>query len=162
MNDVLLLPLPDLLATQRLAILLAQHVAAGEVLALQGDLGVGKTAFSRFFIQSLTSDATEVVSPTFILLQTYVTASVSLWHFDLYRLQSAAEAIELGIDEAFSEGVALIEWPEMIEAWLPKHRLSLHLSFTEGEQRQVRLEGFGNWTGKLRLLAGALQEHYDT
>jgi tRNA threonylcarbamoyl adenosine modification protein YjeE len=152
----MLITLPSLNATEQLAKHIAGLVEPGEVIALTGDLGVGKTAFSRFFIQSLTSADTEVVSPTFTLLQTYKAPFFSLWHFDLYRLQSAKETIELGIDEAFDEGVSLIEWPEIIEEWLPEHRLSLKLTFGENEQRIAVLSGLGRWQEKLQILGRAL------
>lgn len=155
-EDSTIFSLPDLAATKALASAIARFAEGGEAIALIGDLGVGKTAFSRFFIQSLTSPETEVVSPTFTLLQTYETGRYSLWHFDLYRLQSAQEVIELGLDEAFDKGVSLIEWPEIIEHWLPKHRLAVQLQFGEGEEQRVAvLKGEGHWKEKLQQVNGA-------
>ena len=143
--------------TAQLAAAIASHSSCGDAILLMGDLGVGKTTFARFFIHSLTSSDIEVVSPTFTLLQTYSTPRHVISHFDLYRLQSEQEALELGIEDAFSETISLIEWPEIISAWLPKHRLSVALHFGERDQdRLVTLTGAGNWTQKLQTLTGVI------
>lgn len=149
----LTLPLPNLEATASLAASLARLVEKGEAVLLEGDLGVGKTAFARFFIQSLLGTPEEVPSPTFTLVQTFDTPRFTLWHFDLYRLKGEEEVYELGIEEAFAEGVSLIEWPQLAAPALPKDVLSLTLAFgaTEGE-RQITLEGTGQWQEKLKQL----------
>ncbi len=108
--------------TMTLAADIARRVKPGDVLALRGTLGAGKTAFSRGFIQSLCPEVQEVPSPTFTLLQTYDTPDFPVYHFDMYRLKSPDEAYEIGIEDAFAEGVSLIEWPEKIGRLLPsKH-----------------------------------------
>lgn len=101
--------LPDEAATAALAQLLAPLLRQGDVLALQGDLGAGKTTFARALINALEGPVEEVPSPTFTLVQTYQRGELEIWHFDLYRLEDPEEAWELGIEEAFSEGVSLIE-----------------------------------------------------
>ena len=143
------LDLPDLAATADLARRFARLVKPGDIIALKGDLGAGKTAFARVLIQALAGAAVEVPSPTFTLVQTYETAAGTVWHFDLYRLQSADEAIELGIDQAFAEGISLIEWPERLEA-LPAEALTLELLFAEGEgARKLLLRMGGDWRTRL-------------
>ena len=103
--------LPDEAATAALARRLAPRLRRGDVLALRGDLGMGKTAFARALIRALVADdAAEVPSPTFTLVQVYDAPGGALWHFDLYRLSGPDEVEELGWAEA-ADGVALVEWP---------------------------------------------------
>lgn len=102
----------------------AKTLKIGDIIALHGTLGVGKTAFTRGIIQSLTS-AKEVPSPTFTLLQTYETPYFDIYHFDMYRLKTPDEAYEIGIEDAFAEGVSFIEWPEKIGSILPKKHIDI-------------------------------------
>ena len=102
--------LPDENATAALAARLAAVVRPGDIIALKGELGAGKTSFARAFIRARGGDET-VPSPSFTLVQTYDLPGGTVWHFDLYRLRAAEEAWELGVEEAFHDGIALIEWP---------------------------------------------------
>src|SRR5271157_2974950 len=104
--------MPDEAATKALAARLAAIACVGDVVALSGELGVGKTAFARAFIRARCGADEEVPSPTFTLSQVYDGGGSAIWHFDLYRLAAAEEAWELGIEEAFSCGISLIEWPD--------------------------------------------------
>ena len=137
------LELVDLAATEKLALWLAPRLAVGDVLCLQGDLGAGKTTFARFLIAALGVED-EVPSPTFNLVLTYQAAAFDIWHFDLFRLKSAAEVHELGIEQAFAEALSLIEWPERMAGLLPPDRLELALVVDdEGEKRHARLSAHG-------------------
>ena len=118
--------------TVRFAAQVWQHVQVGDVIALWGDLGVGKTAFARGFIRAATTATEEVPSPTFTLLQTYDSDLGPIHHFDLYRIEHEGEVLELGIDDAFADGVSLIEWPGNMGRWLPHKRLDLTLE-TDGD-----------------------------
>lgn len=146
-------------ATVRLARQVAAVAHAGDVIALSGGLGVGKTRFARAFIDALQGDRDEVPSPTFTLVQTYDTPAGTIWHFDLYRLNRPEEAYELGIEEALADGIVLIEWPERLTGLLPAERLDVALDFTdaqaavESEARQVELTGHGRWAPRLEGLA---------
>jgi tRNA threonylcarbamoyladenosine biosynthesis protein TsaE len=150
--------LPDLKATEALAQRLAAAARAGDVIALSGPLGVGKTAFARFFIQALARlngvpPPGEVPSPSFTLVQTYDLGRVAVWHVDLYRLERPGDADELGLDEARGEGVSLIEWPERLEGRLPRDRLEVALSYAGKDNpgaRTVALTGHGAWRERLR------------
>ena len=151
--------LADLAATARLAAVLARVLRKGDVIALEGPLGAGKTAFVRALIAALGGEE-EVPSPTFTLVQTYDLPPVPVWHFDLYRLAKPADAYELGIEEAFAEGIGLIEWPEHLGALLPGDRLELALAFAgpsgmsgdDDEARLARLVGHGGWAARLAEL----------
>ena len=124
--------------TEGLAQHLAPHVAPGDVVGLCGALGSGKTAFARAFIRArLGRPAEEVPSPTFTLVQLYEHAAGAIWHFDLYRLDGPEDAYELGIEDAFSNAISLIEWPEKLGAMMPADWLELHLA--PGKHDEARL-----------------------
>lgn len=106
--------------TKHLAENIASIVQKGDVFALFGTLGVGKSTFSRYFIQFLCG-AEDVPSPTFTLVQTYEAQEFDIYHYDMYRLKNAQDAYELGIEDAFYQGVCLIEWPENILSVLPRN-----------------------------------------
>lgn len=143
---------PDLLR-------LAEHVAfalsPGDVLALEGDLGAGKTTFARALIRALSADTlTEVPSPTFTLVQSYETARFDVAHFDLYRLTDPSELLELGLDLALKRGIAVIEWPSRAADLLPPERLTLTLSDgATPETRSVMIEGTGTCAKRMTRLA---------
>lgn len=121
----------DLDATAALAAQLATRLRRGDILTLHGTLGVGKTSFARALIQTLLAQegiADEVPSPTFSLVQQYFLRQFDIWHFDFYRIDDPLEAYELGIEEAFADGVSLIEWPERIASLLPADRLEIHIN----------------------------------
>lgn len=136
-------PLPDQAATEAAAAGLARLCRPGDVFCLFGDLGAGKTTFARGFLRALGIED-EIPSPTFNLLLTYDTDRGQVWHFDLYRLNAREEAIELGIDDAFADGICLIEWPDRLGTWLPEQRIEIHLSDThDGRARHLRLRAMG-------------------
>lgn len=117
--------------TQRLGEDLALALKPGDVLALSGDLGAGKSTLARALLRALADDEhLEVPSPTFTLVQTY-DLRIAAAHFDLYRLTDAEELDELGFDEAVASGVALVEWPERAEQYLPLSRIRLTLTHVD-------------------------------
>lgn len=118
---------------------LARQVKVGDVIALYGTLGMGKTVFCRGFVRTF-MPLQEVPSPTFTLLQVYETPSFPIYHFDMYRLKTPDEAYEIGIEDAFAEGVSLIEWPEKIGPLLPKKCISVRLE-ADGDKRLICIEG---------------------
>jgi tRNA threonylcarbamoyladenosine biosynthesis protein TsaE len=162
MNDAIEIDLPDEAATADLARSLAPFLRRGDVLALTGDLGAGKTAFARALIRALMQSDEEVPSPTFTLLQTYDTTALRIRHFDLYRISHPDELIELDWDEAVTDGLAIVEWPDRAGALLPATRLDLCLSFGDGPgarkaaflARQGWAENRGGLGALQRLLAG--------
>ncbi|HEX9465339.1 MAG TPA: tRNA (adenosine(37)-N6)-threonylcarbamoyltransferase complex ATPase subunit type 1 TsaE [Alphaproteobacteria bacterium] len=150
------LALADLAATASLAARTAALARAGDVIALRGDLGAGKTAFARAFIRARPggADVTEVPSPTFTLVQVYDLAP-AVWHFDLYRLTRADDVWELGFEEALADAILLIEWPDRLGSLLPAEHLDVELTpGSAPDSRDVRLIGTGDWVGRLDGLAG--------
>ena len=125
---VICIELSDLAATQRFGGFLAAQLKAGDVIALSGVLGAGKSALARAIIQAIDPTEDEVPSPTFTLVQHYALADgTPLWHLDLYRIDEAQEAMALGLEDAFVDAVCLIEWPDRLRKFLPKTNLSIHL-----------------------------------
>lgn len=129
--------LPDEAATLALGAKLASVLQAGDMVALFGDLGAGKTTFVRGLVNALSPEPQDVVSPTFTFVQMYELPAGLLWHFDLYRLETPEALVELGWDETV-DGIALVEWPERAGNALPKVRLDLTLSI-EGSGRAAKM-----------------------
>jgi tRNA threonylcarbamoyladenosine biosynthesis protein TsaE len=142
--------LADEAATIALARRIAGAARPGDVIALSGDLGTGKTRFARAFVDAAVGNGEEVPSPTFTLVQTYDSPAGPIWHFDLYRLTRADEAYELGIEEALTDGIALIEWPDRLANLLPAERLDVDLAYgARPTARRACLTGHGSWAPRL-------------
>ncbi|MEZ5908589.1 MAG: tRNA (adenosine(37)-N6)-threonylcarbamoyltransferase complex ATPase subunit type 1 TsaE [Hyphomicrobiaceae bacterium] len=135
----------DEAALARLAAHLACSVRAGDLIALDGPLGAGKTTFARAMIRAmLHTPALEVPSPTFTLLQSYDGGRLHVAHLDLYRVRDASEVDELGLDEALACGIALVEWPERLDGHLPADRIEVRLaSASTPQHRRVTITGHG-------------------
>ena len=105
---------------------LAARLQVGDVIALSGPLGVGKTALARAMIEALGHEA-EVPSPSFAIVQPYENLDPPLWHVDLYRIEQADEIAELGLESVLLDGAIIVEWPERAggNAWPEALRLSL-------------------------------------
>ncbi len=146
--------LSDESATETLAASIAAVSRPGDVIALWGDLGTGKTVFARAFIRAATGHGDEEVpSPTFTLVQTYDAGEIPIYHFDMYRLETPDEAYALGIEEAFVDGISLIEWPDRLGGLLPRERLDVRLEHgAQPEAREAVLEGSADWIGRMREL----------
>ena len=130
----------------RLAELLALKIRVGDVIALRGDLGAGKTTLARALIAALLGDrAVEVPSPTFSLSQVYATPRLAIAHYDFYRLNTADEAAELGFEEATATGAAIVEWPERAATLLPASRYDIEMAETaDPAVRRVTVRGLGD------------------
>ena len=156
------LRLPDEAATLAFGRRLAAVVRRGDFIALEGELGAGKTALARALISALPGPdgveiSEEVPSPTFTLLQVYERLPAAVWHFDLYRISQPEEIYELGFEEALAEGITLVEWPQRLGgAFQIESRLDLRFFFTaDAEARQLELRGGAAWRDRL----GALLHH---
>jgi tRNA threonylcarbamoyladenosine biosynthesis protein TsaE len=134
--------LPDETATAALATELAACARQGDVIGLSGPLGSGKTTFARYFIGARMGasprEKQEVSSPTFTLVETYQPeAGPAIWHFDLYRIETPEDAYELGIEDAFADGIALIEWPERLGGLMPCEHLQVALGAGKDDKARV-------------------------
>ncbi|MBP1995001.1 tRNA (adenosine(37)-N6)-threonylcarbamoyltransferase complex ATPase subunit type 1 TsaE [Paenibacillus eucommiae] len=125
---------------------LAKHLSLllipGSIIALDGDLGAGKTRFSQGFAKAIGVEDV-VNSPTFTIIKEYEGTKLPLYHMDVYRI-TLEEADELGLDEYFyGEGVTLVEWSSKIEALLPPQRLSIYIENQAGQERLFHLTPYG-------------------
>ncbi|MBT6119243.1 MAG: tRNA (adenosine(37)-N6)-threonylcarbamoyltransferase complex ATPase subunit type 1 TsaE [Rhodospirillaceae bacterium] len=157
----LVLDLPDEAAMAALARRLADLARPGDTIALDGDLGTGKTSFARAFIRARASASGgavgEVPSPTFTLVQIYDLPGGAIWHADLYRIGDPSEAIELGLEDASTEGILLVEWPDRAPGALDPDRLRIAISFgVADDERIVEIEGGLSWRDRMARLAEAV------
>lgn len=113
----------------------------GMVICLNGELGSGKTAFTKAFAKSL-GIKEDVTSPTFNIIKEYPDGELPLYHMDVYRLDGKVE--ELGLDEYFDgDGVTIVEWADMISEHLPKERLDIFIKVTGEDTRVFVLKPYG-------------------
>ena len=146
--------LPDEESTIRLGVRLGALVRPGDVMALHGTLGTGKTTLARALVRALMGEDEEVPSPTFTLVQTYESPAGQLWHFDLYRLERPDDCWELGLEDALADGIAIIEWPDRMGNLLPRHRLDLTLETCPNTSgRTATLTSHQQWDDRMGDLA---------
>ena len=121
----------------------------GDCIFLVGDIGVGKTTFTRHLINNLQKiegvEETEVLSPTFNLLYEYDIRNLKVMHYDLYRIKNSKELDQLGIFKEDLSSIKIIEWPELVETNLA-NRLELRLKyFNKENERELSIVGHGKW-----------------
>lgn len=126
---------------------LAGLLRPGDVIALSGELGAGKTTLARAIIEALGHQG-EVPSPTFTLVQTYPHLPVPVAHADFYRLEDAAEADALGLDDWLTQGVLLAEWPERLGAHFWPERLWLRLEGAGEASRRLTSHASAAWEAR--------------
>jgi len=125
--------------TKELAFRVASKLKKGDVLALYGDLGAGKTTFVRYLVAALGLED-HVQSPTFVLLRKYGFVN----HLDFYRLLRAKEALNIGFEELIenSNSITVIEWPELLEDCLPERTIRLHFDYIGENERKITIQNF--------------------
>lgn len=148
--------LADAEATTALAARIAPCLGAGDTLLLEGEIGAGKSHLARGLIQAKmaeTGQIEDVPSPTFTLVQVYDIGGTEIWHADLYRLRSADEVIETGLDDAFETALCLVEWPDRLGACAPAQAMRLSL-IAEGDGRRLTASGPDRWAQVLEAMDG--------
>ena len=139
----------------------AQQIASvsipGDILALTGPMGAGKTVFAGAFINTLAAERGVnkflVTSPTYNLVQIYELPELEIYHVDLYRLQDGEDLRELGLEEAYDHGISLIEWPDRMGDSIPND--CLYVKFEQGHgstERIVSFHGQSNWLDRLQSI----------
>ena len=128
---------------------IADKVSENDCIFLIGEIGVGKTTFTRNFINYLQKKRgvkqTEVLSPTFNLLYEYDIKNLKVMHYDLYRIKNKKELTQLSIFEEGMNSIKIIEWPELVETNLV-NRLELYLKHSDKEnERELSIKGYGKW-----------------
>ena len=122
---------------------LGEKADKGEIICLEGDLGVGKTVFTKGFAEGLNIED-NIDSPTFTIVQEYTEGRIPLYHFDVYRIGDISEMDEIGYEDyLFGEGVCLIEWASRIEELIPESAIHVIIEkdFSKGfEYRRVVVE----------------------
>ena len=125
----------------------AQTIKTPTVISLVGDLGAGKTTFTKGFAEGLGIKAL-VTSPTFTILNEYFDGTMPLYHFDMYRLSSKEEACELGFEEYFDlrklKGVCVVEWAENVKGLLPTLFVEINISKVDDTKRKIQI-GVKGW-----------------
>ena len=145
MNNVVELHSHSVRNTEQIAAELARTLAGGEVIALYGDLGAGKTQFTRGLVIGLGGDGHDVSSPTFVLLNVYDTPRMKVFHLDAYRVAGADDFDAIGFSELLEQGGAVVvEWPARVEDLLPRgagtKRINVRLETVSAHGRRIRIE----------------------
>ena len=121
---------------------IAGYLSRGDIVCLRGELGSGKTCLAKGIAWGLGIKPSRVVSPTFILIHRHDGGRMPLYHFDLYRLESPRDILDLGYEEYFyGDGLSVIEWPERLKYLLPKDALEIKLSIKGAKQRLFEFSG---------------------
>ena len=127
--------------TEAVASDLARTLRGGEVLALYGDLGAGKTQFVRGLVRGLNGNPHTVSSPTFVLLNVYDSGRLVVFHLDAYRVRGAEDFESIGFAELLDQGgVVVVEWAERVEPLLPTERINVRITTTDRASRMIQID----------------------
>ena len=138
MLDSLAFTLSDLAQTRRFAYCLSQFMAPGRIFSISGPLGAGKSELARGMVTAVCGPQDDIPSPTFTIVQPYLSdAGFEVWHMDLYRLETAEQALALGIEDAFYECCCLIEWPDKLQELLPEDQIRIDLAMGSDSKARV-------------------------
>lgn len=141
---------------------LAPFLQPGDVIALTGELGAGKTTFTQGVARGLGFEGS-AVSPTFTLVREYRGGRLPVVHADVYRLDRVQDVLDLGLDELAEDGVLLVEWGDAVEGLLPPAHLVVELTVPgDGEERAVGVAGIGDaWALRWERLERVLEPWVD-
>jgi tRNA threonylcarbamoyladenosine biosynthesis protein TsaE len=146
--------------TKNLAELIARHAKRSDVILLKGDLGAGKTTFAQFFITYLTN-AKNIQSPTFNIVNVYDGEDYHIWHYDLYRIKHREELHEIGIEESLTNGITIIEWPDLVESIMHKNKIIIYLKNDQKtDSRIATVELYGRFVIEEETLLRKLENEF--
>jgi tRNA threonylcarbamoyladenosine biosynthesis protein TsaE len=117
---------------------IANSIEGNKVIALYGNLGVGKSFFAKNLINFLQEIPSEVLSPTFNIVYSYKTQKGEIFHFDLYRIKHEEELENIGLFETIKSNITLIEWPQIAEKYLPKNCLKITIKNVINRHEEAR------------------------
>lgn len=128
--------------TEKIAEQISKKIKKGDVILLFGNLGAGKTTFTKSLCHNLGVDET-VTSPTFTILNEHKAKDFIVYHFDMYRVESLENAYELGFDEIINggDGVCVVEWPEMCSGLFPENCVKIYIEYLGQDCRKFKVEG---------------------
>lgn len=123
--------------TEKFGLELGKNLRQGDIVALIGDLGTGKTALTKYIAQGMGIQEL-ITSPTFTIVQEYHSGRLPLYHFDVYRIGDLEEMFELGYEEYFyGRGVCVIEWADLIEELLPENAKTIEIAYGQQEGERI-------------------------
>ena len=142
--------------TLKIGKVIAKNLREGNIVCLFGELGSGKTILTKGIASALGIKRRKVISPSFVLIRQYSTAKIPFYHFDLYRLKTIEEILDLGYEEYFyNDGITVVEWADRLKYLLPKEYLKIKLSIKSDSQRLFEFSAFGK---HYRELLGKIYE----
>ncbi|MBQ8298242.1 MAG: tRNA (adenosine(37)-N6)-threonylcarbamoyltransferase complex ATPase subunit type 1 TsaE [Ruminococcus sp.] len=131
--------------TIQAAVMLGKHLKPGDMIAYKGNLGAGKTTFTRGIAIGM-GLGDNVTSPTFALVNEYRGENITLYHFDMYRIESEGDLESTGFyDYPFEDNVAAVEWSENIEEFLPEHTIYITINALGDNSREITIEDGGRF-----------------
>ena len=135
--------------TQNFSNNISKIVSNGDTIFLYGEIGVGKTTFTRFFINCLevknSMKTSDILSPTFNIVYEYKVGNIKILHYDLYRLKNYKDISQLGMFETSKDCVKIVEWPELIKP-KPKDRIDIFFQYSKLiDSREIKVIGLGKW-----------------
>ena len=135
--------------TKKISKKISEIISSGDIIFLYGEIGVGKTTFARFVINYLEDknkiQKSEVLSPTFNIINDYNVGDIKILHYDLFRLKNYKDIYQLGMFETSVYDIKIVEWPELIES-KPKDRIDILFQYSKTvDARKVKITGFGKW-----------------
>jgi tRNA threonylcarbamoyladenosine biosynthesis protein TsaE len=127
----------DLINLKKIAYDLANKITIGDVICLHGDLGAGKTTFAKLLVNELCQKETDVASPSFNIVLTYNSPKGLIWHYDLYRIKHVEELEEIGLSEALTSGITIVEWPEIArEFMIHNNIIDINFNFVKNDHNK--------------------------
>ena len=144
--------------TINIAKIIASKLSTGDTIVLLGELGAGKTKFTEGFLSYYNMED-EISSPTFNIVNEYISDNTNIYHFDVYRLEDSDEFYAIGGEEYFEKGICLIEWGEIIKDALPKEYIKIEIEKDELDEnkRILSISSIGN---KYENLLNTLKEEF--
>ena len=126
--------------TKKVASSLAKELKPGDIILLYGDLGAGKTVFTKGIVEYFSGGKDTAISPNFLIVNEYKT-SPPIYHFDLYRINDVSELYAIGIEEyLFSDGISIVEWPERAVELFPSNSIVVDIKKINNNERLIKIE----------------------